>query len=861
VCENGYRPAVYTPGKISVYCLKELDKVVTSHLSTPQDWETDLDERCNPLEAYPYNKQGFHLRLLNKRLVELNALVKLPQEETVVLSRDTLHAIKAEIAALRCELAMFLQEKVEAEAFGIYLLTMCVPQPALNVPHTGMAPVCPHILIAAKDRGKLREFLTTTTKIPFPKNSASCSDSPIAPEPSPSPFCVEQNDVNNGGSQAAPDGPVGEQEKRIAMMKLSPSAEPLSPEEIISRVNMLPSLKPGSEVILELHAPCGPGSSMVRNPKTNEREKRRTTWVGVIMSPEQWDARPMKSQPFSRVPPEMEERAIYLECHHMSQHLSSRGVKEFYQITLPAFEDPALKPGITLPVFSIQPGRTADEIVKQKEEDDAAIERKKAMSAMQRCEVCDREVKASGFEDHCKSKTHSINEAAQKARATASRKTLGVEVLRKSAAQSAKGGTGVDPARAAPVKQEAPPPGDPPYEKPASRRRPDDRFNSQSSTLFRNHCPLTPGAAVGEMLGAQFAEITLLEEMNQADITAEAKKGVEMQTHNTRMKFLRVVQREAKLNPRSSMGRICQAAILNYKDFDSKEGDLQWSTVKTYLETMEVALSQIQIYSDYHSPIKLSQDPEWHLFRKWVQQQALHNTKWRKSAASKYEVARAVANLRRDAATALALGTPAGEARAKLLETAAVVMILTWAVCGRVGDVLQLMPQALEFEPPQEKDPTVRFFKLTFIRGKLASLVRRSHCVRSSLPLETADWVEGVIHELTRKLPPKGWTFGSQSYRKKVQATMVQYLRQENPTLESYSLRRGALQELASKPGMTLQQILYFSGHTSESMLLTYLGWGRLADGVTEHQALIARCLTANWPGEVLDHVIPPLSA
>jgi len=50
-------------------------------------------------------------------------------------------------------------------------------------------------------------------------------------------------------------------------------------------------------------------------------------------------------------------------------------------------------------------------------------------------------------------------------------------------------------------------------------------------------------------------------------------------------------------------------------------------------------------------------------------------------------------------------------------------------------------------------------------------------------------------------------------------------LRKINTNLEQRSLRRGALQHMAMT-GMTIRQLLYYSKHRSEEMLMRYLDWG-----------------------------------
>ncbi len=82
---------------------------------------------------------------------------------------------------------------------------------------------------------------------------------------------------------------------------------------------------------------------------------------------------------------------------------------------------------------------------------------------------------------------------------------------------------------------------------------------------------------------------------------------------------------------------------------------------------------------------------------------------------------------------------------------------------------------------------------------------------------------------------------GSWSTLRRLGVQIRDALRQHNPLAEQKSVRRSALQRLATVPGITTHDLLHFSGHTNEKMLLRYLGWGAQAPALATAREAQAR--------------------
>ena len=136
-------------------------------------------------------------------------------------------------------------------------------------------------------------------------------------------------------------------------------------------------------------------------------------------------------------------------------------------------------------------------------------------------------------------------------------------------------------------------------------------------------------------------------------------------------------------------------------------------------------------------------------------------------------------------------------------------LLLSWISCARVGCILQLTTQDVTVH--EDQTVTIRF--------------RRGKAVRSRGPysVHTAPVPDRYYNRLLKWLAQRrAWLFPKTCTGQQIKES----LRKVDAQLEQRSIRRGALQTLAAIPGVTTEQLLLFSGHTTERMLLRYLNWG-----------------------------------
>lgn len=141
-----------------------------------------------------------------------------------------------------------------------------------------------------------------------------------------------------------------------------------------------------------------------------------------------------------------------------------------------------------------------------------------------------------------------------------------------------------------------------------------------------------------------------------------------------------------------------------------------------------------------------------------------------------------------------------------------VILILAWIVCGRIGDILQLMCTDVIVRLNGENEAELT---LTFRRGKTIQ-VRGAFTVHASIPVE---WARTVIRWKEQR---RTWLFPKEIGT----AVILLALRRVDSKLECRSIRRGAIQTMAAA-GVSEEIMMYFSGHTSVKTLRRYLNWGK----------------------------------
>jgi len=138
-------------------------------------------------------------------------------------------------------------------------------------------------------------------------------------------------------------------------------------------------------------------------------------------------------------------------------------------------------------------------------------------------------------------------------------------------------------------------------------------------------------------------------------------------------------------------------------------------------------------------------------------------------------------------------------------------ILTAWLTCARVGCILQLRKE--------DVTETEKGLAVQFRRGKSVLARGMAYTVHTCRVPEMYRAKFQVF--LSTK---KGYLFP------RVKGHKVKIaLRRADPLLEKRSLRRGSLQLLARVGGLTLEQMLLFSGHTNVQMLNRYLNFGMLA--------------------------------
>ncbi len=231
-------------------------------------------------------------------------------------------------------------------------------------------------------------------------------------------------------------------------------------------------------------------------------------------------------------------------------------------------------------------------------------------------------------------------------------------------------------------------------------------------------------------------------------------------------------------------------AITEWLELQRRERKWMYSTRLKYMASAAGALGCLPLYVVSPVAILLSRDPFWKAAMLGAAALARRELPRQPLAATYDEVVRAVQL------------EPSLPVR--------VAICLSWMVSGRTGDVQRLQVNNVVI------DHTTRKLAVTYTETK-TSRVTGARCVPTApWPI---DWLKLLVRWTSERrvwLFPQSKSFG---------ALIKIALRRANPALECRSLRRGSLQAM-SRAGVPTADMLIYSGHTSEKMLLVYLGWG-----------------------------------
>jgi hypothetical protein len=143
-------------------------------------------------------------------------------------------------------------------------------------------------------------------------------------------------------------------------------------------------------------------------------------------------------------------------------------------------------------------------------------------------------------------------------------------------------------------------------------------------------------------------------------------------------------------------------------------------------------------------------------------------------------------------------------------------LIMTWLTAGRVGDVLQLKQENVTLKPDA--------MAVQFRRGKGVEL-GSPYTVHTACPPEWRLTVEAMLR---RRSPGQFlWHADSPKARMLMGKEVAAALKQVDRDLEQRSIRRGALQHMATVDETSEETLMMFSGHKRVETLRRYLDWGK----------------------------------
>lgn len=139
-----------------------------------------------------------------------------------------------------------------------------------------------------------------------------------------------------------------------------------------------------------------------------------------------------------------------------------------------------------------------------------------------------------------------------------------------------------------------------------------------------------------------------------------------------------------------------------------------------------------------------------------------------------------------------------------------VVFALMWYTSQRVGCVLQLAPEDLQWNMNDT-------LSITFKRGKSVKL-RGPYTVHTKV----LTGIRPMLEQYLKTTRNQARLFNLKT------SDMLRTFRLIDATMEARSIRRGTLQAMANA-GTNNETLMQYSGHTCERTLLRYLNWGKEA--------------------------------
>jgi integrase len=151
------------------------------------------------------------------------------------------------------------------------------------------------------------------------------------------------------------------------------------------------------------------------------------------------------------------------------------------------------------------------------------------------------------------------------------------------------------------------------------------------------------------------------------------------------------------------------------------------------------------------------------------------------------------------------------------------LLILTWAIGARACDVLQLLRKEVTLSGDSlvvefRRGKGVRMRDPYTVHGAIAHEPHR-RILRDQLAEGTTRWI---------------WHCTTPQQRHSIQQELLNLIRVAGGRqMRQSSIRRGALQHMATLPEITEQDLMHFSGHKQVDTLRRYLGWNKVAATAT----------------------------
>lgn len=276
-------------------------------------------------------------------------------------------------------------------------------------------------------------------------------------------------------------------------------------------------------------------------------------------------------------------------------------------------------------------------------------------------------------------------------------------------------------------------------------------------------------------------------------------------SHETRACHRRLLRLLASLPPPYRLMQI-STAIVAYLSNEAQRRRWRHSTLLKYLCSTQGALGALPVYRRGSIPIPLGTCPIW--------RQSI------RAAAAKARV-----ELPRHPPRATRIHVVSALATTTSLPVRAAIAI-SWAVAGRVGDVLRLFRKDVQLEGSR-LTVTYRHHKTLHSKGP--------YSVTTMMDAADAAHVAKWLLQRSTDL----WCFPNPAGLGPAVRTALKSI---DSSLEQRSLRRGALMLMAEK-GVPESVLLEFSGHSSIKMLRRYLQWGAALQNRNESTAAAGQLL------------------